>query len=88
MRTLATGIYLVCFIAFSTAHMGAQTEPMLFLLLGWGRSHQKPQAYGQFNARIAGDHRRSQASIPTRIGLSRHPCQMRPQPACPMRGLL
>ena len=44
MRTLATGIYLVCFIAFSTAHMGAQTEPMLFLLLGWGRSHQSPQA--------------------------------------------
>lgn len=38
MRTLATGIYLVCFIAFSTAHMGAQTEPMLFLLLGWGEA--------------------------------------------------
>jgi len=32
------GIYLVCFIAFSTVYMGAQTEPMLFLLLGWGES--------------------------------------------------
>lgn len=40
-----SGIYLMCFIAFSTVYMGAQTEPMLFLLLGWGesiknRSHQ------------------------------------------------
>ena len=33
-----SGIYLVCFIAFSTVYMGAQTEPMLFLLLGWGES--------------------------------------------------
>lgn len=32
------GIYLACFIAFSTVYMGAQTEPMLFLLLGWGES--------------------------------------------------
>lgn len=32
------GIYLMCFIAFSTVYMGAQTEPMLFLLLGWGES--------------------------------------------------
>lgn len=30
------GIYLMCFIAFSTVYMGAQTEPLLFLLLGWG----------------------------------------------------
>jgi hypothetical protein len=33
-----SGIYLMCFIAFSTVYMGAQTEPMLFLLLGWGQS--------------------------------------------------
>ncbi|MCF8168664.1 MAG: O-antigen ligase family protein [Rhodoferax sp.] len=33
-----SGIYLVCFIAFTTVYMGAQTEPMLFLLLGWGES--------------------------------------------------
>lgn len=33
-----SGIYLMCFIAFSTVYMGAQTQPMLFLLLGWGES--------------------------------------------------
>jgi len=33
-----SGIYLVCFISFSTVYMGAQTEPMIFLLLGWGES--------------------------------------------------
>jgi len=33
-----SGIYLMCFVAFSTVYMGAQTEPMLFLLLGWGES--------------------------------------------------
>ncbi|MFM2075306.1 MAG: hypothetical protein RJB34_1611 [Pseudomonadota bacterium] len=32
------GVYLMCFIAFLTVYMGAQTEPMLFLLLGWGES--------------------------------------------------
>lgn len=32
------GIYLTCFISFATVYMGAQTEPMLFLLLGWGES--------------------------------------------------
>jgi len=32
------GIYLAAFIAFATVYMGAQTEPMLFLLLGWGES--------------------------------------------------
>jgi hypothetical protein len=32
------GIYLMAFIAFATVYMGAQTEPMLFLLLGWGES--------------------------------------------------
>lgn len=33
-----SGIYLACFISFATVYMGAQTEPMLFLLLGWGES--------------------------------------------------
>jgi hypothetical protein len=33
-----TGIYVMCFIAFATVYMGAQTEPMLFLMLGWGES--------------------------------------------------
>jgi hypothetical protein len=33
-----SGIYLMCFIAFSTVYMGSQTEPMLFLLLGWGEN--------------------------------------------------
>ncbi len=33
-----SGIYLTCFIAFNTVYMGAQTEPMLFLLLGWGEA--------------------------------------------------
>jgi hypothetical protein len=33
-----SGVFLMCFIAFSTVYMGAQTEPMLFLLLGWGES--------------------------------------------------
>ena len=32
------GIYVMCFIAFLTVYMGSQTEPMLFLLLGWGES--------------------------------------------------
>lgn len=33
-----SGIYLMCLIAFFTVYMGAQTEPMLFLLLGWGEN--------------------------------------------------
>jgi hypothetical protein len=33
-----SGIYLMCFIAFMTVYMGAQTEPLLFLFLGWGES--------------------------------------------------
>lgn len=33
-----SGIYLACFISFATVYMGAHTEPMLFLLLGWGES--------------------------------------------------
>jgi hypothetical protein len=32
------GIYLMCFIGFFTVYMGAQTEPLIFLLLGWGES--------------------------------------------------
>lgn len=38
-----SGIYLMCFFAFSTVYMGAQTEPMLFLLLGWGESIKNRQ---------------------------------------------
>jgi len=40
-----SGIYLTCFIAFTTVYMGAQTEPMLFLLLGWGEAikNRKPE---------------------------------------------
>ncbi len=33
-----SGIYLMCFVSFFTVYMGSQTEPMLFLLLGWGES--------------------------------------------------
>ncbi len=33
-----SAIYLMCFIAFASVYMGAQTEPMIFLLLGWGES--------------------------------------------------
>lgn len=32
------GIYLFCFISFATVYMGVQTEPLLFLFLGWGES--------------------------------------------------
>lgn len=32
------GIYVMCFVAFATVYMGSQTEPMLFLLLGWGEA--------------------------------------------------
>lgn len=32
------GIYLMCLISFATVYMGAQTEPLIFLLLGWGES--------------------------------------------------
>jgi hypothetical protein len=41
-----SGIYLVCFVAFATVYMGAQTEPLIFLMLGWGESikrrHERP----------------------------------------------
>ena len=33
-----SGIYLMCLISFTTVYMGGQTEPMIFLLLGWGES--------------------------------------------------
>jgi hypothetical protein len=33
-----SGIYLMCAISFATVYMGSQTEPMIFLLLGWGES--------------------------------------------------
>ena len=32
------GIYVMCFISFATVYMGSQTEPLLFLLLGWGEN--------------------------------------------------
>ena len=38
------GIYVMCFVAFSTVYMGSQTEPMLFLLLGWGESIKRRSA--------------------------------------------
>ena len=46
-----SGIYLMCFISFTTVYMGAQTEPLLFLLLGWGegmkaRRDDAPQTAG------------------------------------------
>jgi O-Antigen ligase len=38
------GIYMTCFVAFSTVYMGSQTEPLLFLLLGWGESIKRRAA--------------------------------------------
>jgi O-antigen ligase len=35
------GIYVMCFIAFTTVYIGAQTMPMIFLLVGWGESIRK-----------------------------------------------
>lgn len=42
------GIYLMCFFAFASVYMGAQTEPLLFLLLGWGEGLKvrKPEPDG------------------------------------------
>jgi hypothetical protein len=39
------GIYVMCFFAFASVYMGAQTEPLLFLLLGWGEGmkSRKPE---------------------------------------------
>lgn len=39
-----SGIYLMCFLAFASVYMGAQTEPMLFLLLGWGEGIKNRKA--------------------------------------------
>jgi hypothetical protein len=45
------GIYLMCFISFMTVYMGAQTEPLLFLMLGWGESiKRRPHIEGKHNA--------------------------------------
>jgi hypothetical protein len=49
-----TGIYLVCFISFSTVYMGAQTEPLLFLFLGWGESiKNRPFEENEYVSQIA-----------------------------------
>ena len=50
-----SGIYLTCFIAFTTVYMGAQTEPMLFLLLGWGEAikNRKPEVNAMPGAPMA-----------------------------------
>ena len=50
-----SGIYLTCFIAFTTVYMGAQTEPMLFLLLGWGEAikNRKPEVNAMPGAQMA-----------------------------------
>jgi hypothetical protein len=44
------GIYLAAFVSFATVYMGSQTEPMLFLLLGWGESikHRRPEKQDVF----------------------------------------
>ena len=39
-----SGIYLACSIAFFTVYMGGQTEPMIFLLLGWGENIKNRKA--------------------------------------------
>ncbi|MCB1997278.1 MAG: hypothetical protein H6933_07635 [Burkholderiaceae bacterium] len=44
------GIYVMCAIAFFTVYMGSQTEPMLFLLLGWGESIKRRAALGSETA--------------------------------------
>ncbi len=42
------GVYLVCLISFSTVYMGAQTEPLIFLMLGWGESIKRRRAAAAF----------------------------------------
>lgn len=54
-----SGVYLMCFMAFTTVYMGAQTEPLLFLLLGWGES---VKARGHSTQPV--DANRSAASLP------------------------
>jgi len=50
-----SGIYLMCFFAFASVYMGAQTEPLLFLLLGWGEGmkSRKPEPDGLGSATAA-----------------------------------
>ena len=38
------GIYVMCLVSFATVYMGAQTEPLVFLLLGWGESIKRRTA--------------------------------------------
>jgi hypothetical protein len=52
-----SGIFLMCMFAFSTVYMGAQTEPMLFLLLGWGESikNRKTEVFSATTSSTAKD---------------------------------
>lgn len=47
------GVYVMCFISFATVYMGAQTEPMLFLLLGWGEGLKYRKAEATDASRVA-----------------------------------
>ncbi len=49
------GIYLMCFVAFASVYMGAQTEPLLFLLLGWGEGikARKPVSHSPSSTDVA-----------------------------------
>jgi hypothetical protein len=47
------GIYLAAFISFATVYIGAQTEPMLFLLLGWGESIKNRRETGSSTLPLA-----------------------------------
>lgn len=45
------GVYIICFISFATVYMGVQTEPMLFLLLGWGESiKNRPTEFSNYQS--------------------------------------
>jgi hypothetical protein len=59
-----SGIYLMCFISFLTVYMGAQTEPLLFLLLGWGESIKRRSA--EDRPTFAGEPTRQRSSHPFR----------------------
>lgn len=47
------GTYLMCMVSFATVYMGAQTEPMIFLLLGWGESIKNRQEPSEPSAGIS-----------------------------------
>jgi hypothetical protein len=51
------GVYLMCFVAFTTVYMGAQTEPLLFLFLGWGEGikARAPERTGETGAKQSGE---------------------------------